>query len=102
MGHFEAVFSDGAIVTFEADSLSVDDGLVILEREGKKKTETVVVINAAELLFIRDLDVDVEVTDIDMDWDDEDDDSDWDDDDDSDDNDGSVTGLVLPLEREKD
>ena len=59
MAQFEAVFSDGAIVTFEADSMTVDDGLVILEREGKKKTETVVVLNAMELLFIRDIDVDV-------------------------------------------
>jgi hypothetical protein len=97
MAQFEAVFSDGAIVTFEADSMTVDDGLVILEREGKKKTETVVVLNAMELLFIRDIDVDVEVADID-DWDDDDDDDDWDEDEEGD----MGSAQVLTLERERD
>lgn len=99
MAQFEAVFSDGAIVTFEADSMSVADGLVILERESDTKTEPVVVLNATELLFIRDIDVDVEVADIDE-WDDEDDDYSWDDDDDSDDDDGPAQ--VLTLDRERD
>lgn len=95
MAQFEAVFSDGAIVTFEADSMSVEDGLVILERDAK----TVVVLNAVELLFIRDIDVDVEVADLEEDWDDEDDDEEWDNDDDSDD-DGPAQ--VLTLDRERD
>lgn len=95
MAQFEAVFSDGAIVTFEADSMSVADGLVILERDGN----SVVVLNAMELLFIRDIDVDVEVADLEEDWDDEDDDEEWDDDDDSDD---SGPAQVLTLDRERD
>ena len=95
MAQFEAVFSDGAIVTFEADSMSVADGLVILERDGN----SVVVLNAMELLFIRDIDVDVEVADLEEDWDDEDDDEEWDDDDDSDD---TGPAQVLSLDRERD
>ena len=93
MAQFEAVFSDGAIVTFEADSMSVADGLVILERDGSAG----VVLNAMELLFIRDIDVDVEVADLEEDW--EDDDQEWDDDDDSDD---SGPAQVLTLDRERD
>lgn len=63
MAQYEAVFSDGLVATFEADSLSSDDGVVLLKRNTGGKEETVVAIGSGDLLFIRDVTVNVELAD---------------------------------------
>ena len=91
MPQYEAVFSDGMVATFEADSMKVEDGLVVLEKDDEGTRTTVVAIGSSQLLFIRDTDVDVEVAEEEDDWDE---DEDWDDDDDDDDEDeDDVPGL---------
>jgi len=80
MPQFEAVFADGMVATFEADSMRVADGVVILEKTEAGATSTVVAIGAGQLVFVRDTDVEVEIMEADDDWDDDDDA--WDDDDD--------------------
>jgi hypothetical protein len=91
MPQFEAVFNDGMVATFEADSMKVEAGLVVLERDDAGASTTVVAIGANQLLFIRDTDVEVEM--IEGDVDDWDDDEDWDADDDDDDEDEDAPGL---------
>lgn len=63
MAQYEAVFSDGLVATFEADSMTADHGLVVLGRSAGGKEETVVAIGAGDLLFIRDVTVGVELAD---------------------------------------
>lgn len=95
MPQFEAVFADGMVATFDADSMRVADGVVILEKIDGGTASTVVAIGASQLIFVRDTDVDVEVAEADDDWDEDDDGWDEDDDDEEgeDDADSGPPGL---------
>lgn len=83
MAQFEAVFADGTVATFEADSMKVDHGLVVLERSAGGVSTVVVAIGGSDLVFVRDTDVEVELIEGDDEWDEDD----WEDDDDDDEDD---------------
>lgn len=54
MATYEAIFSDGLRVTFEADRMTIDDGVIVLMREREGPRTVVAAIGPDELLFIRD------------------------------------------------
>lgn len=72
MRTYEAVFADGTIATFEADTMTINTGFITLERTGEDggPTETVCIISASDLYFIRDTNYGVEITEG-GDWDEE-------------------------------
>jgi hypothetical protein len=64
MATYEAVFLDGTIAAFEADSMSVEHGVVVLTRSGT----TACAIGTGELLFMRDVNVPVELNQPEPEW----------------------------------
>ncbi len=54
MATYEAIFADGLRVTFEADTMTIEEGVIVLMREGEGSRTAVAAIGADELLFIRD------------------------------------------------
>jgi hypothetical protein len=62
MATFEALFSDGVRATFEADTMVVEEGVIVLMREGGGGRTTLAAIGSDELLFIYDTSMPVEIS----------------------------------------
>lgn len=59
MATFEALFSDGLRATFEADTMMVEEGVIVLMQEASDGRTAVAAIGSDELLFIRDTSIPV-------------------------------------------
>ena len=74
MATFQALFSDGIRATFEADTMVVEEGVIVLMRETANGKTALAAIGSDELLFICDTSMDVEIEEFGEDDEDEDED----------------------------
>jgi hypothetical protein len=61
MATFEAHFSDGLVARFEADTMTIEEGVIVLLKEADGGRTAVAAIGSDELLFIRDTAFEVEL-----------------------------------------